>query len=202
MSDMDSSESPDEVQFSVVVDQSGMSSIGISIFGENHRMTMSPIDAMFAMVDIANMADILTNAFESGDVSVAMRRSLEEEELKRNDDVHLDLPVEKYSDAKRGCTACTICIEDFESDESVTVVTCGHTFHASCLSEWTKYKPDCPTCRAPIKHRIGPIEPSDEDTVMEFTGVDSATALEALAVCDNNVVDAVMHITNTSTFTD
>jgi E3 ubiquitin-protein ligase RNF115/126 len=42
---------------------------------------------------------------------------------------------------------CTICVNSFELDENINELECKHLFHTSCLSEWVKYKSDCPVCR-------------------------------------------------------
>ena len=46
--------------------------------------------------------------------------------------------------------SCVICISDFELDEKITVLKCKHILHTECISEWVKYKSECPTCREKI----------------------------------------------------
>ena len=43
--------------------------------------------------------------------------------------------------------ACSICEEIFDGEKDVAATQCGHTFHAKCLLEWIRRKPECPTCR-------------------------------------------------------
>jgi hypothetical protein len=48
---------------------------------------------------------------------------------------------------------CTICMEDFEKEESLkSLKICGHYFHATCIREWLKadVKATCPNCRASV----------------------------------------------------
>ena len=54
---------------------------------------------------------------------------------------------------------CAICMEDMgaESVEAdLKVLSCGHRFHAKCVTTWLAVKSDCPTCRtlqAPLPSR-------------------------------------------------
>ncbi|EQC35618.1 hypothetical protein SDRG_06902 [Saprolegnia diclina VS20] len=46
--------------------------------------------------------------------------------------------------------ACPICMCEFDelsNDDTVLELTCGHTFHESCLVHWLDKKMTCPLCR-------------------------------------------------------
>lgn len=42
---------------------------------------------------------------------------------------------------------CNICSDLFDSAKDVAAIPCGHTFHRTCLDEWTKIQKTCPQCR-------------------------------------------------------
>ncbi|KAL4902269.1 hypothetical protein BDW74DRAFT_66290 [Aspergillus multicolor] len=43
---------------------------------------------------------------------------------------------------------CAICMEDFDDDDTIRALTCGHIFHATCLDPWfTKRQARCPLCK-------------------------------------------------------
>jgi len=42
---------------------------------------------------------------------------------------------------------CSICIEKFKVDDTVTKTTCLHVFHTTCIFNWAKIKDECPICR-------------------------------------------------------
>lgn len=45
-------------------------------------------------------------------------------------------------------TNCTICTEDFQLDERLSILECSHIFHADCLKRWLDcYRNNCPLCR-------------------------------------------------------
>jgi hypothetical protein len=48
-------------------------------------------------------------------------------------------------------TECTICIYDFEHNEKIKQLPCGHLFHPDCIDNWLgNYSYKCPTCKKEI----------------------------------------------------
>ena len=53
--------------------------------------------------------------------------------------------------------SCAICLEDFETGESLRALDCRHEFHAACLDPWVMQNvaggsgSQCPLCKHPIK---------------------------------------------------
>jgi hypothetical protein len=46
---------------------------------------------------------------------------------------------------------CSICITDFEKNEKITELPCGHLFHPSCIDTWlSSYACKCPVCKTVI----------------------------------------------------
>ncbi|WMV51170.1 hypothetical protein MTR67_044555 [Solanum verrucosum] len=43
-----------------------------------------------------------------------------------------------------------ICHMEFEHEETVATLGCGHKYHASCIKQWLLRKKDCPMCRASV----------------------------------------------------
>ena len=80
-------------------------------------------------------------------LEIAMRESLDHyktQEKKPN----IKLCIEGYNvtdDMKD--EQCTICISNYELGEKITKIKCNHNFHTYCISEWVKYKSECPVCR-------------------------------------------------------
>ncbi|KAI1711159.1 ring finger domain-containing protein [Ditylenchus destructor] len=42
---------------------------------------------------------------------------------------------------------CTVCLMDFETDDSVRSLHCSHIFHIDCIDRWLLYNKKCPVCR-------------------------------------------------------
>eukprot|EP00581_Thalassiosira_minuscula_P004677 CAMPEP_0183746052 /NCGR_PEP_ID=MMETSP0737-20130205/66554_1 /TAXON_ID=385413 /ORGANISM="Thalassiosira miniscula, Strain CCMP1093" /LENGTH=437 /DNA_ID=CAMNT_0025981731 /DNA_START=411 /DNA_END=1724 /DNA_ORIENTATION=+ len=49
---------------------------------------------------------------------------------------------------------CTICFLAVESGERIADLSCGHLYHAECLSEWILKKNSCPLCQEPVAREI------------------------------------------------
>ncbi|KAL3674454.1 hypothetical protein V7S43_000403 [Phytophthora oleae] len=64
-------------------------------------------------------------------------------------------------------TECVICLSDYESDDKVISLPCGHTFHKDCGMTWLVEHNVCPTCRYQL--------PTQKDCT------DNATAAVAVA---------------------
>lgn len=45
---------------------------------------------------------------------------------------------------------CLVCQYDYEKDERLRRLPCGHCFHADCVDQWLKDKDFCPYCRSAI----------------------------------------------------
>lgn len=49
-----------------------------------------------------------------------------------------------------GKAECSICMDNVELDNEVTVLPCNHWFHGDCVTAWLKEHDTCPHCRKPI----------------------------------------------------
>ena len=47
---------------------------------------------------------------------------------------------------------CAICLGDYTEKDEVAELNCDqrHYFHAACLEDWLKRKPECPLCKKPV----------------------------------------------------
>merc|ERR1719174_3346364 len=61
----------------------------------------------------------------------------------------LDVVEFSAATAEHGCT-CSVCLCDFEEQEKVKRLPCGHDFHQECIDKWLTKNAICPTCRASI----------------------------------------------------
>lgn len=43
--------------------------------------------------------------------------------------------------------ACIICQEEYEAEDCVGILDCGHRYHAECLKQWLTVKNLCPICK-------------------------------------------------------
>ncbi|KAG7381216.1 hypothetical protein PHYPSEUDO_006302 [Phytophthora pseudosyringae] len=52
-------------------------------------------------------------------------------------------------------TECVICLSDYEKDDKVISLPCGHTFHKDCGMTWLVEHNVCPTCRYQLPTQAG-----------------------------------------------
>lgn len=50
----------------------------------------------------------------------------------------------------KSCADCSVCKEDFASDERLVLLPCTHLYHTDCIMPWLKLHDTCPTCRYSI----------------------------------------------------
>lgn len=43
---------------------------------------------------------------------------------------------------------CAVCLEEYEDEENVGRLACGHDFHSNCIKKWLSIKDACPICKA------------------------------------------------------
>lgn len=57
----------------------------------------------------------------------------------------------KRDDALTEGTECSVCLGEFEEDESLRLLpNCSHAFHTPCIDTWLRSHKNCPMCRAPV----------------------------------------------------
>ncbi|XP_060170808.1 uncharacterized protein LOC132601760 [Lycium barbarum] len=49
---------------------------------------------------------------------------------------------------KESADICAICQAEFEHEETIGTLQCGHEYHVDCINQWLLRKKDCPMCRA------------------------------------------------------
>ncbi len=43
--------------------------------------------------------------------------------------------------------SCSICLQNFNDNETLKLLNCNHKFHKNCIDEWIKINKNCPICR-------------------------------------------------------
>ncbi|KAK9152905.1 hypothetical protein Sjap_000385 [Stephania japonica] len=46
-------------------------------------------------------------------------------------------------------TICTICQDEYEVEDKIGILNCGHEFHRDCIKDWLLRNSICPICRRP-----------------------------------------------------
>mmetsp|Transcript_124798 Transcript_124798/g.186429 ORF Transcript_124798/g.186429 Transcript_124798/m.186429 type:complete len:184 (+) Transcript_124798:65-616(+) len=86
-------------------------------------------------------------------------------------------PEEEHDDYHT--MVCMICHEDdTENDDSYTRLTCGHSCHATCISQWIERSNSCPMCRCEIATEV--LVEEDDDLAFLGEGDGDEEALEQI----------------------
>ncbi|KAI4347215.1 hypothetical protein L6164_008047 [Bauhinia variegata] len=48
---------------------------------------------------------------------------------------------------------CSICQEEYEADDELGKLNCGHSYHVQCIRQWLAQKNFCPVCKAEVVFR-------------------------------------------------
>lgn len=84
-------------------------------------------------------------------------------------------PIEAKVPYTTRCTACSICIEDFEEGERIRILPrCMHAFHTDCLMPWlTERQGCCPLCKTRVLEDGGEEQTTEADGTLSL--MDSTT---------------------------
>jgi hypothetical protein len=86
-----------------------------------------------------------------------MHESLEtHNELNRTDDFveFTTIQYSSFDNKDKYDSSCSVCLVEFELDSEIGITNCDHVFHKECITEWSRYKKDCPVCREDLKNKI------------------------------------------------
>ena len=83
-------------------------------------------------------------------------------------------------------TDCSVCLSEFEEDESLRLLPkCSHAFHVQCIDTWLKSHTNCPLCRANIVPPTASVmeissnnEASSQQTQLEHENIDAGQDME------------------------
>lgn len=80
----------------------------------------------------------------------------------------------------RGCdTSCSVCIEEFQNEEEIILLPCGHHFHFSCIDPWTQEHNTCPTCRYKMKVTNSEKEKERKEEMIKIYGREQFIVMES-----------------------
>jgi len=96
------------------------------------------------------------NYIDSEIIEEVMERTLNETTNERNQNEFITFDSKMYKELIEDTKNkdCSICLLDFEDEHLVSLTKCNHLFHNHCITEWSRYKKDCPICRENLKDEV------------------------------------------------
>jgi len=73
-------------------------------------------------------------------------------------------------------TECSICLDKLDKDKDISITSCNHTFHTSCLLKWIcnngSGEGGCPLCRTKLVEIEKRPEPEPEPVTRRYDVLD------------------------------
>lgn len=110
-----------------------------------HHYNMS----LFPLLDLATL---FGHMIEEVQLESAIQESEESYKVNERKNIKLNISCQRYDTAPTEETICGICQDEFNAEDMVSILDCKHIFHEGCVTEWGKFKPECPACRTEINH--------------------------------------------------
>ncbi len=63
---------------------------------------------------------------------------------------HVQFVQRKFDESKDYSSACTICLNSFDSTSTIIVLPCLHEYDQSCIEQWLQVQSSCPMCRCHV----------------------------------------------------
>ncbi|KAK2647953.1 hypothetical protein Ddye_015442 [Dipteronia dyeriana] len=91
------------------------------------------------LLDLGDRIGYVSTGLKEDEIGRCLRKT--KNQIKNDLSSHLSIRVDKK---------CTICQEEFEADDEMGKLDCGHSFHIQCIKQWLAHKNACPVCKAAV----------------------------------------------------
>jgi len=99
-------------------------------------------------LDVDNMT--YEELLELGDKIGYVNTGLREDEITRSIRKVKHPSYGSFRFAKEMERKCSICQEEFEANEEMGRLECGHSYHVYCIKQWLSQKNTCPVCKTAV----------------------------------------------------
>ncbi|XP_066309444.1 probable E3 ubiquitin-protein ligase HIP1 [Miscanthus floridulus] len=99
-------------------------------------------------LDVDNMT--YEELLELGDKIGYVNTGLREDEITRNLRKVKHPSFSSFRFATEMERKCSICQEEFEANEEMGRLDCGHSYHVYCIKQWLSQKNTCPVCKTAV----------------------------------------------------
>ncbi|XP_029526641.1 E3 ubiquitin-protein ligase RNF128-like [Oncorhynchus nerka] len=96
----------------------------------------------------------------------------------------LQVRTVKRGDKETGPDAdtCAVCIDAYKSGDVLTILTCNHFFHKTCIEPWLMEHRTCPMCKCDILKALGVEQPEEDQPSHQLTMYSDMTSYPRVLV--------------------
>lgn len=118
----------------------------------HHRLLLRGGDAYDRYKDWRLDVDDMTyeELLELGDKIGHVSTGLREEEIECSIRKAKHSIFEKLLSSSEMDRKCSICQEEYETEDEVGKLSCGHSYHIYCITKWLLQKNACPVCKTAV----------------------------------------------------
>lgn len=95
---------------------------------------------------------------------------------------------------------CTVCMEDFLYDETVSKLPCSHHFHHECIVPWLELHGTCPICRKLLSEFIGDETSSNKPSTTSTSSTDRSSEMGTTSVSSSSSSSSTSHPSSSSIY--
>lgn len=117
----------------------------------------SALDEIQQYDDTIELMDVLRTIFDDlgqSELDQATEESFNTSQNLQRGEYLLKVSSQRYSslspEIQKNSLLCPICIEDYDKDSFISIISCNHIYHTDCIKEWCKYKQECAVCRKKV----------------------------------------------------
>ncbi|XP_038861590.1 E3 ubiquitin-protein ligase RNF128-like isoform X2 [Salvelinus namaycush] len=138
--------------------------------GKQHGPWMSHYSVFFVSISFFMITAVTVGYFifySARRLNAVRLQNLQQKQLKAEAKKaigQLQVRTVKRGDKETGPDAdtCAVCIDAYKSGDVLTILTCNHFFHKTCIEPWLMEHRTCPMCKCDILKALG-VEQPEED---------------------------------------
>ncbi|XP_071194406.1 E3 ubiquitin-protein ligase RNF128-like isoform X3 [Salvelinus alpinus] len=145
--------------------------------GKQHGPWMSHYSVFFVSISFFMITAVTVGYFifySARRLNAVRLQNLQQKQLKAEAKKaigQLQVRTVKRGDKETGPDAdtCAVCIDAYKSGDVLTILTCNHFFHKTCIEPWLMEHRTCPMCKCDILKALGVEQPEEDQPSHQLT---------------------------------
>ncbi|XP_014052279.1 E3 ubiquitin-protein ligase RNF128 [Salmo salar] len=145
--------------------------------GKQHGPWMSHYSVFFVSISFFMITAVTVSYFifySARRLNAVRLQNLQQKQLKAEAKKaigQLQVRTVKRGDKETGPDAdtCAVCIDAYKTGDVLTILTCNHFFHKTCIEPWLMEHRTCPMCKCDILKALGVEQPEEDQPSHQLT---------------------------------